>query len=476
MPAKSRREDRLPRLCERKSQATGRAIYYATIGGRFVSYGGDRAAARKAHEANVARWLAHGRRHDATGPTDEPYLVEELVADYYEHAQTYYRDPVTGRPNGEYSNLVLALDPVAELFGSLPAAEFGGVALRTVREKMIEGGRLCRREINARVHRIRRAFRWAVSHQKVPESVVGTMMLVEGLKAGRTTARESAPVLPVTEQEVRAVTAHLCPTVAGLVWFQWWTGCRPGEACALRWGMIDRTGPVWIVELERHKTAHRGRRRMLAIGPRAQEAIRGLQVLDPAAFVFSPRRALAEQRQAKRAARQSKVPPSQQIRADLARRAPREEIAEAFTVHTLRRAIARGVRAANAELVRDRMLEVLERVLGDGLAPQLRDQVARLSIERCVTEGGSVKLTKERLQTMLDDEAAAGAVAEALGKLELFSAWGPNRLRHSAATRLRREEGLEAARVCLGHARAAVTEIYAEADHLRSQQIMLRHG
>ncbi|HUU22592.1 MAG TPA: tyrosine-type recombinase/integrase [Phycisphaerae bacterium] len=42
--------------------------------------------------------------------------------------------------------------------------------------------------------------------------------------------------------------------------------------------------------------------------------------------------------------------------------------------------------------------------------------------------------------------------------------WHPHQLRHNAATELRREFGLEAARIILGHHSAAVTEIYAEKD------------
>lgn len=40
--------------------------------------------------------------------------------------------------------------------------------------------------------------------------------------------------------------------------------------------------------------------------------------------------------------------------------------------------------------------------------------------------------------------------------------WAPNQLRHNYATRVRKEHGLEAAQVVLGHARADVTQIYAE--------------
>lgn len=38
----------------------------------------------------------------------------------------------------------------------------------------------------------------------------------------------------------------------------------------------------------------------------------------------------------------------------------------------------------------------------------------------------------------------------------------PNQLRHTFATRVRKQDGLEAARVLLGHSRADVTQIYAE--------------
>jgi integrase len=54
--------------------------------------------------------------------------------------------------------------------------------------------------------------------------------------------------------------------------------------------------------------------------------------------------------------------------------------------------------------------------------------------------------------------------------------WHPNQLRHNAATALRKEFGIEAARVVLGHRSALVTEIYAEADRGRAAEIMERVG
>jgi hypothetical protein len=48
------------------------------------------------------------------------------------------------------------------------------------------------------------------------------------------------------------------------------TGMRPGEACRIRLAEIDRSGEVWLYRPSRHKTAHHGHARVIAIGPKAQ--------------------------------------------------------------------------------------------------------------------------------------------------------------------------------------------------------------
>ena len=54
--------------------------------------------------------------------------------------------------------------------------------------------------------------------------------------------------------------------------------------------------------------------------------------------------------------------------------------------------------------------------------------------------------------------------------------WHPNMLRHSAATEVRREYGLEGAQVILGHARANITETYAERDMDKAREIARKLG
>jgi integrase len=58
----------------------------------------------------------------------------------------------------------------------------------------------------------------------------------------------------------------------------------------------------------------------------------------------------------------------------------------------------------------------------------------------------------------------------------LLPKWSPNRLRHSAATEIRRQFGLEAAQVALGHATADVSQIYAERDLSLAVEVMRKIG
>ena len=67
------------------------------------------------------------------------------------------------------------------------------------------------------------------------------------------------------------------------------------------------------------------------------------------------------------------------------------------------------------------------------------------------------------------------AVARACGKAGV-PRWHPHQLRHSAATDLRREFGVEVARVVLGHSSALTTEIYAESDRAKAVEAMTRVG
>ena len=51
-----------------------------------------------------------------------------------------------------------------------------------------------------------------------------------------------------------------------------------------------------------------------------------------------------------------------------------------------------------------------------------------------------------------------------------------SRNRHNAATLLRKEFGLETARIILGHRSSAITEVYAEMDQQKAMEAIVRVG
>ena len=54
--------------------------------------------------------------------------------------------------------------------------------------------------------------------------------------------------------------------------------------------------------------------------------------------------------------------------------------------------------------------------------------------------------------------------------------WSPLQLRHTAATMIRSRFGLEASQVVLGHARADVTQLYAERDLAKAHAVIAEIG
>jgi integrase len=61
-------------------------------------------------------------------------------------------------------------------------------------------------------------------------------------------------------------------------------------------------------------------------------------------------------------------------------------------------------------------------------------------------------------------------------ELASVTRWHPHQLRHNAATYLRKEFGLDAARIILGHRSPAVTDMYAELDREKALEIMAQIG
>ena len=176
----------------------------------------------------IQEYLA-GKSEVPLGDQDNPRLtVDELIAAFWRHAEEHYRNP-DGSPSGELGNLKAALRPFRRLYGHTVAREFGPVALRAVRDAMVKSG-LCRTTVNARVNRVRLAFKWAASVELLPATVVQALQTVPGLQRGRSRVKESKGIKPVAREHVEAALPFMPRPVAAMVRLQMLTGCpRPAH-------------------------------------------------------------------------------------------------------------------------------------------------------------------------------------------------------------------------------------------------------
>jgi len=186
---------------------------------------------------------------------------------------------------------------------------------------------------------------------------------------------------------------------------------------------IDRTGKVWQYRPTTHKTEHHDHDRVIHIGPEAQKIlIPMLADRPPDAFVFSPLDGTVRMSTSARRTR--------------------------YTPKTFHRAITRAC---------------------DDASPP-PDKIARRTVK---AEGRK----RRRSETTAEHRKRIGEDGwKALQDWRRDHRWHPHQLRHNAATTIRKEFGIELARIILGHKSAGITEVYAEADSAAAIKAMLKLG
>jgi integrase len=416
---------------------------------------------RQEYARVIAEWEAAGQRLPQQADHLNDVSVNELLLAYYQHAEGYYQK--NGEPTTQLDRVKRSLKPVKELYGRTLARDFGPLALKAVRDWMVKAGWV-RRYVNACVGCVKRAFKWAVAEEMIPSSVYHGLQAVEGLKKGRSTAPESRTVLSVEENHVQATLPFLPGPVRAMIQLQLHSGMRPGEAVILRPGDIDRSNPdVWLYRPGSHKTEHHDIHRVVFLGPKAQQVLlpflfapaltdpailelvaevlkkrvvspelerqlerQGIRWRESEAYCFQPVEAMAEFRAKQRSNRKSKVQPSQQ---DRRARKPKRKPGNHYVVTgSYGHAVTRGIKAANQER----------------------------ACERC--------------KPLPADQRCAKCQAD------VIPSWHVNQLRHTFATIARKQFGLEASQVLLGHQYADVTQVYAERNHTLAAQVAAKIG
>ena len=297
---------RVPAYCHHKAKD----LAYVRLNGEMIylgKYGSPES--REAYDRVISEWIQAGRTF-VRAADKSGISVNELLLAYRRYAEQTYVD-AEGKPTNEVARVNLAFRPLVELYGLLPAVEFGPRVLVAIQQKMVDS-ELCRRTINQRIGVIKRAVRWAVKQELVPPGLYHGLQAVDGLRQGRSKARESRIVRPVPDHIIAAVLVHLPPSLQAMVTLHGLTGARSGELCIMRGIDIEMTpGQPWLYRPQKHKTERYGHQRVIALGPEAQVVLQPFLHVNLEEFIFSPVIAHAERAAAKRQNRLSKVQPSQ---------------------------------------------------------------------------------------------------------------------------------------------------------------------
>lgn len=351
-------------------------------------------SSREKYQRLVAEYKA-SRKSKAFGKSE--LLLQDVMLAFVRHVNEYYRG--SDLPY----RFKLSMRPVAELYATLPAKDFGPKQFRAVLEHWLSDTTRSRNYINDHMRRVIAMVQWAVAEELVQPDQLVKIRAVKLLERGRCTAREPEPVTSVPTELLEATLPCLTQVVSDMIRFQLLTGCRPGELVRICPGMVDRSGEVWTIELSKHKTAHKGKRRTIYVGPKAQAVLAPYLLRGADDPCFSPIESEKQRRQARHEARKTPLGYGNGPGSNVARK-PRTQPGEAYTTGTYCRAIRYA----------------------------------------CIR-----------------------------GKLQV---WSPNMLRHSCATELRKQHGLEAAQVILGHSELSVTQVYAETNTARAIEVAKLSG
>lgn len=193
--------------------------------------------------------------------------VRVLVAAFLDHADEYYRNK-KGSPTGTTGYFRYITQPLLRIHGDTLVSQFGTLALKAVRDDMIENG-LTRKNINCRIVKIRQIFKWGVENEMVPVTVYQALCTVPDLAKGRSKAKEKPPIPQAEVKHVLATIEHCHKTIADMLRLQLLTGMRPGEVRTIKIQDIDMCDDIWIYLPEQHKTQYRGKFRPIPLNPRA---------------------------------------------------------------------------------------------------------------------------------------------------------------------------------------------------------------
>jgi integrase len=289
----------------------------------------------------------------------------------------------------------------------MPAGSFTPSCLKHFRQALINSQRFCRNMVNEYTRRIVFMFMWGIEEELVEANTAAALKAVKQLPEGYPGTYDNPEREDVPDFVIMATLPFMPPTIQAMVKLQRLTGMRPCEVFNMRVGQIDKSSDpeLWLYRLPTHKTQKKTKRKkVIPLSKIEQELI---------------------------------APYLENKNPDAAVFSPRTAIAE----RNAERRTNRKTKITPSQAARD-----AARAAKPSKYREFYNKGSyRLAVKYAIAKGNKV---------LPDDEK--------------IPHWTPYQLRHSAATAMENESGLDEAQALLDHSSANTTKRYA---HGRLQKL-----
>lgn len=253
---------RIPKL---HLHATGQ--YMVKMGGKSIYLGKDSSVAENKYRGLIAEHYGIATNSQFSGNC---ITVEELLGKYI----TEKLAECSPKWRSTREHVFAQMKVVAvELYGSLPASDFGPKAFRSTRKLMCHSKRSVP-YVNGLCSKLKAAFKWGVSEELVPVETYQRLMTVPDLAPGEHGLKNGRDVKPVPEWLYKATLPFLTDTMADLLRVLWLSGARPEEILGLTPAELEKDGEYYVYRPKSHKTAKKNKLRAVVFGSESLAILR----------------------------------------------------------------------------------------------------------------------------------------------------------------------------------------------------------
>lgn len=171
-----------------------------------------------------------------------------------------------------------------ELYGHLPAEDFGPKAYKAVRQDMCKPAPKPKKwqgkdtrsvtYVNWLCSKLKGAWKWGVSDELVSESSYRRLLSVPDLEPGDYGLTDGKDVQPVTAELFRKTLTFLSGDCSDFLTLLWMTGARPGELIGLTPAELERDGMHLVYRPKHHKTKKKNKLRAIVFNAEGEAILK----------------------------------------------------------------------------------------------------------------------------------------------------------------------------------------------------------